>query len=167
MIDWKSTFLKNLLEILYDPNQPRDERGRWVSTGGGRSFIDAAIKSDGFSYQPITKMSPNSGVMVSLDSKEGFEKSVKLPDDPVERSATVLRTFQDYIKDNLQVLRNNKNLYVGGWLEGDSFCFDLSENFPSSDMKKVISIAKERKQRGVYNIDTKEYILEKDYGKYL
>jgi hypothetical protein len=165
-IDKFNNNIKQAFEILYDHNQPRDELGRWVSTGGGISFIDSAIKEGGFSYQPITKMSPTSGVMVSLDSKEGFEKSVALPKEPKARRKEIYKAFQNYIRDNIQVFKKNKNLYAGGWLEGDSFCFDISENFPSSDMKKVVTIAKQRRQRGVYNIDTNEYILEGDYGKY-
>ena len=45
MDNWENKFKANLLEVLYRPDQPRDERGRWT-TGGGEAYSDAVISGD-------------------------------------------------------------------------------------------------------------------------
>ena len=35
MANWEDKFRDNLLEVLYRPDQPRDEKGRWTSGGSG------------------------------------------------------------------------------------------------------------------------------------
>ena len=35
MANWENKFKDNLLEVLYRPDQPRDEKGRWTSGGAG------------------------------------------------------------------------------------------------------------------------------------
>lgn len=155
------------LQILFDPNQPRDEKGRWVATGG-RGFIAAAVKSGGFSYQPVTGLSPTTGCMVSLDSKDGFEHSFKIPDGTEAQKTRAIRDeFKKYVKKHLKTFQDNADLYCGGWVEDGVFCFDVSQNLPSTDMKKVVQTAKDRNQRGLYNIDTGNYVLEADYDSYL
>ena len=164
-----AVFQDNLLKALYDANQPRDTKGRWVSTGGGASFARAALEGGGFSYQPIAKMSPTSGTMVSLDSKEGYEHAFKMPEDPVEREKAVNKEIKAYIQKHIKVFEDNPDLYCGGWVEesGD-FCFDVSQNIPNTTpMRDVVKLAKERNQRGVYNIDTNTYITEDQYDAYL
>ncbi len=37
MLSWMDSFKANLLEVLYRPDQPRDELGRWTAGGNGGS----------------------------------------------------------------------------------------------------------------------------------
>ncbi len=165
---WIDQFKANLLEILYRADQPRDEKGRWISTGGGAGFVRDALLAGGFSYQPIAKMSPTTGCMVSLHSRFGGEHAVQLPDGPPEEVVEfVQQEMNKYVQEHVGLLKENQALYVGGWVENGTFCFDISENLPADDMKNVVMKAMERDQRGVYNVETGEYILEKDYHKYL
>lgn len=34
-MSWEEEFKKNLIKVLYDPNQPRDKDGKWTSGGSG------------------------------------------------------------------------------------------------------------------------------------
>ncbi len=171
MNNWLDNFKRNLLEVLYRADQPRDERGRWVSTGGGASFVRDALRSGGFSYQPIGKMSPTSGCMVSLHSRFGGEYIVELPEgaavDSEEVREVVQAELNKYIQKHVQLFKETPNLYAGGWVEEGKFCFDVSENLPADDMRNVVMTAMQRDQRGVYNVETGDYILEEDYHKFL
>lgn len=165
---WLEVFKRNLLEVLYRADQPRDERGRWVSTGGGADFVRDALLKGGFSYQPIAKMSPTSGCMVSLHRRFGGEHVVELPDGSSEEVREFVQAeMNKYVQEHVGLLKENQNLYVGGWVDQGNFYFDLSESVPADDMRNVVMKAMERDQKGVYNVETGEYITEEDYHKYL
>ena len=165
---WLDQFKQNLLEILYRPDQPRDERGRWVSAGGGASFVEESLVKGGFSYQPITKLSPTDGCMVSLHPRFGGEHVVGMPDgSPAEVREFVHSELNKFVQQHVGLLKENLDLYVGGWIDDGKFYFDISENLPADDMRNVVMKAIEREQKGVYNVETGDYITEDDYWKYL
>ena len=43
MMTWLDKFQSNLLEVLYRADQPRDEKGRWTSGGGGAGTDDSKV----------------------------------------------------------------------------------------------------------------------------
>ena len=47
-MDWLDKFKKNLLEVLYRADQPRDEKGRWTTGGAASTMDDGRIDISGY-----------------------------------------------------------------------------------------------------------------------
>ncbi len=43
---WQDKFKANLLEVLYRPDQPRDELGMWVAAGGSALSVEEQQEAD-------------------------------------------------------------------------------------------------------------------------
>jgi hypothetical protein len=94
-MSWKEAFEKNLLEVLFDPNQPRDESGRWTTTGMSKSgvsglpeYVDldsefnTAKERGGFSMKVTDTDTSIRGeeiytISVGIDDAPHFKKSEK------------------------------------------------------------------------------------------
>jgi len=89
---------------------------------------------DGFSHKPKDG-SPSSGYMVAIEGHELI----------IDANTLTKDSLRDYVAKSYDIMKANKRLYFGGWLntETGQYVLDLSENYQS--LKVAWNLAKQRK----------------------
>lgn len=97
-MNWLDKFKANLLEVLYRPDQPRDERGRWVAAGGGSAAGD--VKQDHAGFVERAKLrSAQAAIERFQGSYMGkFGDLSQAPSEEVTNTATNARELHDNAK---------------------------------------------------------------------
>ena len=120
----------------FDPDQPRDEGGRWTDTGGesgsrsapaGRSerkgaggkLISAIQAAGGFTVQPITKEAPKPGDKAYAISPYKDRERV------LSAAALKPHDLAQYVSDNRDLLIKPDHFF-GGWRDDGNVFLDVS-----------------------------------------
>jgi hypothetical protein len=105
----------------YDPNQPRDDKGRF----GSRLGDLAARAEEGFSVRAVDFKTPTRGYMVARP-----EGGVVLDAPDLESTKQGLK---DFMAQNKQRFAEDPTLYIGGWKDSNTgkLYLELSDNVAS------------------------------------
>lgn len=123
-----------------------------VITDEELSMLQKQLKENGgFSYNPITKKSPDSGFMVSN----------KQPTRVAPRKRENREEMREFMKENIEKLRNTKDGYFGGWVTSKSIHFDISRNF--NTIKDASLRAIDQDQIGIFDLNTFTEIFAIEY----
>ena len=148
---------------LYDPDQPRDEDGRFASTGssgsggsGGETASGDARGSDynalverlaqpdgGFTYQPVTDEMPTRGFAMSPYPDRSFAKPVGeiTPDDII-----------DFAEKNADLLLSD-NHFMGAWHDPASGKVFLDVSMVLDDEAEASRVAVEKDQIAYFDLE--------------
>ena len=138
----------------FNPNQLRDERGRW--TGGTESSdAERLLESihdagGGFTYQATTGREPHGGYVVSPYPERSVSKSPKTvtPDD-----------VMDYLNANKDLLKQPDH-YLGAWHDGGSGKIYLDVSVVKQKEVEARQLALEHDQIAYFNLNEfKEVIV--------
>jgi len=161
---------------LFDEDQhPRDNAGRFdfkPDDGGnvatlesgddntaleGEGLIDRLERDTGFTYQPITGVSPTVGHSVAVYP----ENEEKIHRDDIKAS-DLLR----YMTKHRELFENDDRVHFGGWdnakkydpTEGDDFVY-LDTSIVIDDREEAVEFARERGQLKIYDLGAGEEIV--------
>lgn len=172
---WAAPFLAGLddragtkTEVKMAPNQPRDDHGRWTSTGagtgaghGGAVAAGAAggislptgdavhlqadlIANGGFTYQPVTHTAPHDGLMLSIyPDREQITRADQV-------TAKALRTYVDKNSD----LLSKPDHYVGGWHDTHSGQVYLDVSVRVTDHAQARKMCEQYSQEAYFDLGT-------------
>ena len=122
--------------LKYSPDQARGADGRWTAGDAGlqTAMVTAMRSAGGFTFEPHTKATPESGYAVggygvgdAIFSADKFS-----PDD-----------VSHFLAANAAVLHGN---YVGGWLDDGQVHLDVTKVFPANAREEAIAAAKANNQ---------------------
>lgn len=143
----------------FDPNQPRDESGKWTSMGGALassvwSNVLAKPESErGISINYVGE-EPTDGFMVAF---QGAWKPVPEADfaDPVKGK----KVIADYLKEHGRALGASEKTYLGVWFntETRTYEFDLSEKI--SDRQRAIDVGRQREQESAWDVVNSDVVF--------
>lgn len=108
----------------------------------------AAKQTEGFSYDPVTGQSPESGYMVSLP---GHTKAFPYTPGDKESRQALVNNLADFVEENEAVLQD-KSFYIGGWFNEDDgkFYLDISERV--EDRYEAEALGAERNQIAIWDV---------------
>jgi|GEM_PF-2409274 len=159
----------------FDPDQPRDEQGRFGEGGGGiaRTLTERAFKKGGFSYRPKTP-APKSGYMVSLPTSAGVNHVISIAD--ISDKHTSARELKSEVAGRVREWLSKARTaaapdehYLGGWLQKDehnvpiALHLDVSQRF--DDREKAVATGKERNRLAVWHLNENAEIPTGGTGK--
>lgn len=143
----------------FDPTQPRDESGKWTSTGGGLassvwSRVLAKPESErGISINYVGQ-EPTDGFMVAF---QGAWNPVSEADfsDPVKGK----KVIADYLRKHVQALAASEKTYLGVWFntETRTYEFDLSEKI--SSRSRAIEVGRQREQESAWDVVNSDVVF--------
>jgi DNA topoisomerase I len=144
-----------------ESKHPRDDRGRWTDggtqmSGAMREAVSDTLmgrlrSSGGFTYQPFTLDSP----------KEGYALSIVRDKERVLTGTVTEKDVADYLAEHDQVLRDNPNAYLGGWVDTETGKVYLDISIVERNLDKAVKLAKEHGQEGIYDLGKFETIIVK------
>ncbi len=124
-MNWMDSFKANLLEALCNPGQPRDEKGRCASTGGGGVGAGGSGEASG---------APEIGaVWKNPEHQTASQKSGKVPDGTPEKTRTLY---------HVTTTEGAKGIMESG--------FDLDKVSPRWNNDLAVSLAKSAKQAAAW-----------------
>jgi hypothetical protein len=142
LIDPRKTKLK-LTES--NPDQARDDHGRFASEGGAiASIAQRTIHGQGGSFSTHGEAAPTTGYMIA---DMGHERAIPLDASSVNQVESAIRSYAHDFKGPL--LR--KGVFLGTWLEHGQLFLDNSHNVQSR--QDAFGFAHANKQLAVYNLD--------------
>jgi hypothetical protein len=131
-----------------NPNQPRNERGEFTSTGGSDdSIAHRTMRHRGGSFSTHGEGRPTTGYMVA---DKPHERIVKLTTDSKAELKGVIRQYRE---DNREAL-SRPSVYLGTWLANGQVFMDNSHLI--NDRRTAFAMAHDEDQLAVYNNVTKE-----------
>lgn len=133
-----------------NPNQARDDAGRWTSSGGVATTIaQRTLAGQGGSFSTHGEAPPKTGYMVS---DAGHERIVTVSHATMPISVgAVEAAIRSYIADYHGPLLR-KGVYLGTWLEHGQLFLDNSHNI--QNRQEAFLHAHSNNQFAVYNLDT-------------
>jgi phage head maturation protease len=124
------------------------------------SLLSRLADTGGFSWSPNTGKAPKDGYMVALTGHTvQFDKS--LLDDPDKAADAIV----DYIHFNRDLFSTNRELYVGGWIEGGKLWLEPSERIEGRE--DAIKAGKERDQIAIFDVAAGDVIETGGKGGFL
>ena len=130
----------------FDPDQPRDNDGRWTSSGitsrTGSHLLDKLHSDGGFTYQPVTGDAPKPGdkayaVAYSKDTERVFPLA-----------SLSVKDVQGFVKENWSDLKKSDH-YFGGWVDDGKAYLDCS--IVKRDEAEAIKTAQENNQLAYFD----------------
>ena len=113
--------------------------------------IKRIIKNGGDTLtSELKKAKLTTGFMVSL---EGAESQIKGDD---------YNAIKKAIEEKQEIIKDNKNLFIGLWLDGGIMYVDISINI--NDKVEALEFAKKNKQLAIYDLKNNDSIYLKDYN---
>lgn len=149
-------------------NEEEERTGSEHADEDPSSLTSKLFAGGGFSYQPVEDTSPTQGYMVSLDRSVGAERVIERGNLSQEEFVEqVENAIAEHIEEHWDKFETEPDLYIGGWEadDGKRVVLDLSERVPSK--YEAVRRGKDRKQDGVFDLQTFETIEEKDYDRIL
>lgn len=143
----------------FDPDKhPKDEHGRWATTGAATAMQEALRDSGGFTVDPHTGASPTTGYQVAIPGHAL---------DPLPRVDDVLAMNDDefgqlvegWINDNAEAFEGDA-VYVGGWEQDGRLYLEPSEHIEDRD--EAVAAGVDRGQAEIYDNATGETIRTGD-----
>lgn len=115
------------------------------------NVFNSIEKNGGATYNINTgELNPSEGYMVSL---VGFEKATKIPENLNEFQNIMSAYLDKKVWDQLAI---SEDIYLGFWIDGDTFYVDLSEKFEFKEW--AITIGYNRNQKAIWDANKKETI---------
>lgn len=138
----------------YDPRQPRDDRGRWTSSG--RMTPDDIARTarenpDGFTVSMKDGSAPSGGYVVAKPNAE----SLVLDADDID-----MGKIRDWAE------RHQGESHLGGWLDTDAGKYVLDPVEVIDDRDAAIAAGRERNQKAIFDLNTFEEIDTGGTGGY-
>jgi hypothetical protein len=128
-----------------NPNQARDEHGKWTSGGGeATSIAQRTVKGQGGSFSTHGEGMPKTGYMVAED---GHERAVEVDSKSFE---SIRDAVASYMKDKATDLKR-PGVYLGTWLENGTLYMDNSHNI--LDRSTAFQFSHDNNQLAVYNVN--------------
>ena len=138
----------------FDPNQPRDESGKWTATGAGgmsagsvwSNVMGKPESERGISINYVGA-EPSDGYMVAF---EGAWQPI--PEADFADPAKGKRALADYLKQHAKSLGSSDKTYLGIWFntETRTYELDLSDNI--SDRQRAIDVGRKRQQESAWDV---------------
>lgn len=152
----RARYLAPVFELAkYDPQQPRDKRGRWSSEGGAAGIATTRIDTmGGFTVHPKTGDEPTEGYAVS----KWPERSLIFKRAGIHPSR-VARNIRRWLSDNRDML-SDPMVHIGGWFDRDSgnVYVDFSVVHLRGNRAEAIADAKAHNQKAIYSLHDQEEI---------
>jgi hypothetical protein len=118
----------------------------------------------GFTYQPVTGLSPKTGFAVSPFREAESVVDVKgLSQEEIEKVRTVKRMLPEldqYVERHWDRF-SDPTVHVGGWHDSEAGKYYLDLSVVVDSQEKASIIAKEHKQEGVYDLEAGRTIIVK------
>jgi SPP1 gp7 family putative phage head morphogenesis protein len=136
----------------FNPDQARDDKGRWTTDGGissgeARDIVHDAI-AGGFSYNPSTHAHPTDGYMVA---RSGATVQVAAGSPEEAQKGLV-----DFIDQNHAQFAADPSLYIGGWVEDGKLWIEPSDNILDHD--KAFAVSAKRDQIAMFDVKALDVI---------
>lgn len=105
-----------------------------------KQLINKAIKNGGLTLaKDLEESTEKKGFYVSM---LGYEKTFK-----IEQVEEIQKTIKEY----QQKIKNNKNVFIGLWIDSDLFYIDISKNYKNK--QQAIKQGIKNKQLAIYDIE--------------
>jgi hypothetical protein len=130
-----------------NPDQPRNERGEWTTSGASIDSIASRTMQGGGSFSIHGEGKPTTGYMVA---DKDHERILNLRNVDKPELIAALRHYRDDYKDAL----SRTGVYLGTWLDKDKLFMDNSHHI--SDRHTAFALAHEHNQIAIYNNATGE-----------
>lgn len=144
----KTDTLAELLAIIkeFNPDQPRDDHGRWgdgsgISSGEAGNLASQAM-AGGFSYNPTTHSAPTTGYMVAR-----VGATVDVPAGDLRETQNGLKSFLD---SNISTFQADPNLHIGGWVSNGRLFIEPADNVQS--LAQATSLGGARDQIAIWDV---------------
>ena len=152
---------------------PTDKEDRaWCPTGpgggtdnscgskqGGAASIDydklidrIASSPDGFTLDVRNVEQPEDGIMVSEFQNDSV-RSMRINAATIRTASSAIKV-REFIDNNSDLLLGRSDRFLGGWLDGDDFYFDVATRFEPKDAEKALETGRESGQLAVFNLAT-------------
>jgi len=127
--------------------------------GGGAASIDydklidrIASSPDGFTLDVRNVEQPEDGIMVSEFQNDSV-RSMRINAATI-RTASSATKVKEFIDNNSDLLLGRSDRFLGGWLDGDDFYFDVATRFEPQDAEKALETGRKSGQLAVFNLAT-------------
>jgi len=134
---------------------------QYTGAGGAKSpenLARAALsKRAGFTYHPISGVSPTKGWAIALPQNEE-----KHPSSVLQNREARTQVIRDYIDKHREEFAANPNLYLGGWNDPESKTLYLDTSIVEEDDAKAASLMAQYDQVAIYNLATGETQMNDD-----
>lgn len=113
----RKEFLALRVELAFDPDQPRDNDGRWTDSGF-RALQGKVKRDEGFTVHPRTGVVPKTGYQVGLGGKT--MKPIPTVDEFLHGDEEVLaERFDNWLAENAEAF-DDPEVHIGGWADRDT-----------------------------------------------
>lgn len=136
--------------------------GRDNSCGSGQGGADSidydklidriASSPDGFTLDVRNVEQPEDGIMVSEFQNDSV-RSMRINAATI-RTASAAIKVREFISNNSDLLLGRSDRFLGGWLDGDDFYFDVATRFEPKDAEKALETGRKSGQLAVFNLAT-------------
>lgn len=143
----------------FNDDQPRDEGGRFASSGGGGAggLAKKAHENGGFTYSPTTGNFPSEGYAVSIhpEHEQKWKGKDSLNADHVK----------EYLDQRKEFFGSHPNANLGGWYNADDDTWYLDVSHVTNDKQEAVSLGSRYNQKGVYDLKEGRTITDSEYGE--
>ena len=142
------------------PTGPEGGRDNSCSSKqGGAASIDydklidrIASSPDGFTLDVRNVEQPEDGIMVSEFQNDSV-RSMRINAATIRTASSAIKV-REFINNNSDLLLGRTDRFLGGWLDGDDFYFDVATRFEPQDAEKALETGRESGQLAVFNLAT-------------
>jgi len=114
-----------------------------------KQFIIAKIcAKQGFSVN-VKGQGTRNGYMVGFNEAELVKDVTEITGGDIDR----------WVDDNYLTIAEDKNLYAGGWLDGDTYYLEISRNIGIESA--AIDFAKKHNQKAIFDCEAQEVVTVK------
>lgn len=124
----------------FDPDQPRDEKGRWSATGVS-GLTEKLREKGGFTYNAVGDYFP----------KKGYALSVFRDREQIYENRVTAKQLREYLEKNRDLLTQKGNA-VGAWFnpEESKIYLDISKVVEDEDEARKLAVA--NRQEAYYSL---------------
>ncbi len=133
----------------FNPDEPRDRRGRWT-TEGGLLAPEVARSPEGFSVS-LAGDAPVAGFMVAL----GGRHTHVYPAGDLRSEAKLAADIDAMLRAERETFAR-PGMYLGGWVNGGKLWLEPSENIASRE--DAVRAGQERDQIAIWDVERGEEI---------
>jgi hypothetical protein len=146
LVEGANTDSEPLIDMAFNPDQLRDDRGRWAKFGAVGEAADIMRQNrEGFSVSLHTGGEPKTGYMVAqTDHTHVFPESV------LDDRKALTRAIDDMLMSEKSAFRD-RSTFLGGWVHGGKLWLEPSDNITSKS--EAVRAAAERNQIAIWDVN--------------
>jgi hypothetical protein len=133
-------------------NSCSSKQGEAASIDYDKLIDRIASSPDGFTLDVRNVEQPADGIMVSEFQNDSV-RSMRINAATI-RTASAAIKVREFINNNSDLLLGRNDRFLGGWLDGDDFYFDVATRFEPKDAEKALETGRKSGQLAVFNLAT-------------